>query len=101
MTIKYVLKFTYSEKATKFGEVFPLLLTVCTVCNGKISQNFVAFSENMTFIKIDIREIGKRKKFNSQMSIITTSIGWNWNAAVLVERNRPHLQRYTHTGHTS
>ena len=26
-------------------------------------------------IKIDIREIGKRKKFNSQMSIITTSIG--------------------------
>ena len=43
------LKFTYSEKATKFCEIFPLLLTtVHTVkSKGKISQNFVAFSEYM------------------------------------------------------
>ena len=39
----------YSEKATKFCEIFPLLLTVCTVVKskGKILQNFVAFSEYM------------------------------------------------------
>ena len=41
------VKFIYSEKATNFGEIFPLLLTtVHTVkSKGKISQNFVAFSE--------------------------------------------------------
>ena len=41
------VKFIHSEKATKFCEIFPLLLTVCTVVErkGKISQNFVAFSE--------------------------------------------------------
>ena len=45
------IKFTYFEKATKFCEIFPLLLTVCTVVKskGKISQNFVAFSEYMNF----------------------------------------------------
>ena len=48
------LKFIYSEKATKFCEIFPLLLsTVHTVkIKGKISQNFVAFSEYMNFIRI-------------------------------------------------
>ena len=47
----YYLKFIYSEKATKFCEIFPLFLTVCTVVKseGKISQNFVAFSEYMNF----------------------------------------------------
>ena len=45
------LKFIYSEKATKFCEIFTLLLTVCTVVKSKvkISQNFVAFSEYMNF----------------------------------------------------
>ena len=45
------LKFLYSEEATKFCEIFPLLLTVCTIVKskGKISQNFVAFSEYMNF----------------------------------------------------
>ena len=49
-----IIKFIYSEKATKFCEIFPLLLTVCTVVKskGKISQNFVAFSEYMNFICI-------------------------------------------------
>ena len=44
------LKFIYSEKATKFSEIFPLLLTVCTLVKseGKISQNFAAFSEYRT-----------------------------------------------------
>ena len=45
------LRFIYSEKATKFCKIFPLLLiTVHTVkSKGKISQNFVAFSEYMNF----------------------------------------------------
>ena len=46
-----VLKFVYSEKTTKFWEIFPLLLTVCTVVKSKvkISQIFLAFSEYMNF----------------------------------------------------
>ena len=46
-----MLEFIYSEKATKFCEIFPLLLSaVHTVkSKGKISQNFVAFSEYMNF----------------------------------------------------
>ena len=46
------VKFIYSEKATKFCEIFPLLLTECTVVKskGKILQNFVALSEYMNFI---------------------------------------------------
>ena len=45
------LKFIYSEKASRFCEIFPLLLTaVHTVkSKGKISQNFVAFSEYTNF----------------------------------------------------
>ena len=45
------VKLIYSEKATKFCEIFTLLLTaVHTVkCKVKISQNFVAFSEYMNF----------------------------------------------------
>ena len=45
------LKFIHSEKATKFCEIFPLLLTVCTVVKskGNISQNFLAFSEYLNF----------------------------------------------------
>ena len=44
------LKFIYSEKATKYCEIFPLLLTVCTVVkSGRFRKNFVAFSECMNF----------------------------------------------------
>ena len=44
------IKFMYSD-AKKFCEIFPLLLTtVHTVkSKGKISQDFVAFSEYMNF----------------------------------------------------
>ena len=47
------IKFIYSEKATKFCEILPLLLTtVHTVkSKGKISQNFMAFSEYMNFTR--------------------------------------------------
>ena len=45
------LKFIYSEKATKFCEIFTLLLSyVVQVKNKvKISQSFVAFSEYKNF----------------------------------------------------
>ena len=48
---RLLLKFIYSEKATKFCEIFPLLLfyVVSVKSKGKISQNFVAFSEYMNF----------------------------------------------------
>ena len=50
LSIATVLKFIYSEKATKFCKIFPLLLTVFTaVKKRKISQHFVAFSEYMNF----------------------------------------------------
>ena len=47
------VKFIYSEKATNICEIFPLLLIVCTVVKseGKISQNFGAFSEYTNFNK--------------------------------------------------
>ena len=47
-----LLKFIYSEKATKFCEIVPLLLTVGTVVKSKgtIPQNFVAFSEYINFM---------------------------------------------------
>ena len=50
------VKFIYSEKATKFYEIFPLLLTVCTVVKSKakISQNFVVFSEYMNFTSFEM-----------------------------------------------
>ena len=47
------VKFIYSEKATKFYEISTLLLTTVHTVKSKveISQNFVAFSEYMNFIK--------------------------------------------------
>ena len=49
-----MVKFIYSEKATKFCEIFILLLSyVVSVKNKvKISQNFVAFSRYMNFINL-------------------------------------------------
>ena len=45
------LKFIYSEKATKFCEIFTLLLTTEHTIKSKmkILQNFLAFSEYMNF----------------------------------------------------
>ena len=45
------VKFIYSEKATKFCEISSLLLSYVVPVKSKveISQNFVAFSEYMTF----------------------------------------------------
>ena len=64
------IKFIYFEKATKFYEIFTLLLTVCTVVKIKvnISQNFVAFSEYMNF-KTQTRML-EWKKNHVKMHII-------------------------------
>ena len=45
------VKFTYSEKATEFCEIFTLLLTAVHTIKSKVKilQNFVAFSEYMIF----------------------------------------------------
>ena len=50
-----ILKFIYSEKATKFCEISTLLLTAVHTVKSKveISQNFVAFSEYMNFTTQD------------------------------------------------
>ena len=55
----------YSEKATKFYEISNLLLTtVYTVkSNVKISQNFVAFSEYMSFTKTEDVNLMKENLF--------------------------------------
>ena len=46
-----VVKFIYSEKATKFCEILTLVLSYVVPLKSKvkISQNFVAFSESMNF----------------------------------------------------
>jgi hypothetical protein len=51
---KILQNLIFSEKATKFCKIFALFETVCTVGKGKvkISQNFVAFSENMNFTMV-------------------------------------------------
>ena len=45
------LKFIYSEKATKFYEIFTLFLSYVAPVKSKvkIAQNFVTFSEYMNF----------------------------------------------------
>ena len=54
-----LLKFTYSEKATKFCKIFTLLLSYVVPVKSKvkISQIFVAFSEYINFIPT-LRKIG-------------------------------------------
>ena len=62
-----VLKFIYSEKATKFCEIFTLLLSYLVPVKSKvtISQNFVAFSEYLNFTRIGIELLIKNcKKFD-------------------------------------
>ena len=50
-----IVKFTYSEKATKFCEIVALLLSFVVPVKSKVKvlQNFVAFSEYMNFKSCD------------------------------------------------
>ena len=54
-----ILKFRYSEKATKFCKFFILLVSYVVPVKSKvkISQNFVAFSEYLNFIDIVLKII--------------------------------------------
>ena len=49
------LKFIYSDEATKFCEIFTLLLSYVVPVKSKVKilQNFVAFSEYMNFKQFD------------------------------------------------
>ena len=53
-----LVKFIYSEKATKFCEISTLLLSFIVPIKSKveISQNFVAFSEYMNFTTIKLKD---------------------------------------------
>ena len=65
------LKFIYSEKASRFCEIFPLLLTaVHTVkSKGKISQNFVAFSDYMDKFVLFKKAIKFEKIFTGDLTL--------------------------------
>ena len=69
---KFFVKFIYSEKATKFCGIFPLLLTtVHTVkSKGKISQNFVAFSEYMNFNGFVLCRFEKLKNYHCSSLVL-------------------------------
>ena len=58
-TKPFVLKFIYSEKATKFFKIFSLLLSYVVPFKSKvkISQNLVAFSKYMNFNNLTILDI--------------------------------------------
>ena len=51
-----LLKFKFSEKATKFCEIFTLLLSYAVPVKSKvkISQSFVAFSEYINFTYVGL-----------------------------------------------
>ena len=51
-----LLKFIYSETATKLCKFSTLIFTVCTAVKSKVEivQNFVAFSEHMNFKIVSI-----------------------------------------------
>ena len=59
-----MLKFIYSEKATKFCEISTLEVVVCSTVKSKaeIMQNFVALSEYMIF-KRDFQFKSVRRDF--------------------------------------
>ena len=75
------LKFIYSEKATRFCEIFILLLTVATYNKSKvkISQKFMAFSEYMNFKEYHIRGVGTSKNLGEGGILKTRFKGKNPN----------------------
>ena len=63
-------KFICSEKATKFCEIFILLLSYVVPFNSKveISQDSMAFSENMNFKRL----LAPKCFFSNQTSLLCT-----------------------------
>ena len=70
-----LLKFLYSEKATKFCEIFTLLLSYVVPVKSKveISQNFAAFSEYMNFM--DMFRLGA--EYENSITIWALQL-WFW-----------------------
>ena len=60
----FLVKFIYSDKATKFCKIFTLLFTVCTVVKikMKILQNSVVFSEYTNFNRLSVPLFKQIKK---------------------------------------
>ena len=66
-TLLLNVKLICSEKATEFCEIFTLILTTVHAVKSKvkISQNFVAFSEYMNFIKNCWKMVDETKSISS------------------------------------
>ena len=90
-----IVKFIYSEKATKFCEMFPLILTVCTVLKskGNISQKILAFSEYMNFQKKYYRGTGTLV-FQKKVSETFTQAWSDWLLSDLQKKNVGNTQHY-------
>ena len=65
-----LLKFIYSEKATKFYEIFTLLLSYVVPVKNKVKilQNFEAFSEYMNLTN-DVRFYGRKVVRNDPKNV--------------------------------
>ena len=76
------VKFIYSEKATKFCEIFTLLLSYVVPVKSKvkISQNCVAFSEYMNFNSTyEQRQSGKKRFCKSGFEIIDCPVSTHYS----------------------
>ena len=87
-----LLKFTYSEKATKFCEISTLLLSYVVPVKSKleISQNVVAFSEYMNFKLPGMKWLDCRLKMVSNFGQFGPRIGHN----VIQQRNNHVIQNF-------
>ena len=75
--VKHQLKFIYSEKATKFCEIFSILSTTVHTVKSKVKilQTFEAFSEYMNF---NFRVNFWWLKFSKNPTPISTLESRNW-----------------------
>ena len=82
--IVLLLKFIYSEKATKFYKISTLLLSYVVPNKSKVEilQNFVAFSEYMNFIIVVKFNILVR--FSGELRIPKSPFEINWPLGPLV-----------------
>ena len=88
-SLKYILKFIYSEKATKFCQISTSVLTGTTQDKSKveISHNFVAFSEYMNFSN---RNISRTGSFPCPSSFTNLCTGFEYFS---VKMPRDNIQR--------
>ena len=96
-----ILKFINSEKATKFCEIFTLLLTTVHTVKSKvkISQNFVAFSEYMNF-NFEIGKYVNKKMQHQKIKISNRSTQYfidyraiDFHNIILLSRQRWYVPR--------